>query len=100
MKRPKLEDFEALTQVTGPYDLPAYVDQLNKFIDHLESYSNWISVKGRLPEYHKYVLCYDAELRFIEVLRWSQNKYFISDSYLVNTNVTHWKPLPEPPKDL
>jgi hypothetical protein len=35
MKRPKLEDFEASTQVTGPYDLPAYVDKLNKFTDHI-----------------------------------------------------------------
>jgi hypothetical protein len=79
MKRPKLEDFEASTQVTGPYDLPAYVDQMNKYIDHLESQSIpdrltaengakallngefYESVSIENPEYCGCEICYSCE---------------------------------------
>jgi hypothetical protein len=59
----------------------------------------WISVKDRLPEEHKYGIskdvltisgckmqtkCYDHEIK-----QWSGSNYI---------RVTHWMPLPEPPQ--
>ena len=61
--------------------------------------SNWISVKDRLPENGKKVLVYCKE---------NKNDYEIgaySDTYrgffvrqTCYENITHWMPLPQPPK--
>ena len=63
--------------------------------------SKWIPVTERLPEPWKWVLCY-CEAGVIEMLRYDE---FIDEWGSVNLNrafkkeyVTHWMPLPEPPK--
>jgi Protein of unknown function (DUF551) len=85
--------------------------------------SDWISVKDRLPEHHKTVLvcnnkkgmCVVVFIDSIEmnkVMEKSQYPwecvdvkkhpyYFISQEINQHTanNITHWMPLPEPPKD-
>lgn len=60
--------------------------------------SEWISVNEKLPPEDEQVLCFIAE----EVGSWQQvmshhNSFFVDDFHdcLV---VTHWQPLPEPPK--
>ena len=56
--------------------------------------SEWISVKDRLPE------------PWTEVLVWRGSEYPIVSSEVTSTglwchffNITHWMPLPEPPKE-
>jgi hypothetical protein len=68
-------------------------------IAHGVTVQEWISVKDRLPEGFRYVLLWDSADRdfFMGVLRdngewyvpWYQDEPF---------NITHWMPLPQPPK--
>ncbi len=80
---------------------------------------NWISVKDRLPEEGKKVKflhqAYEFEGEYVGKMNWADcNPFFCSNTPdkpmptfrgsqnnkgLVTTmNVTHWMPLPEPPK--
>ena len=63
--------------------------------------SEWISVKDRLPQAKEYVLIYDPNHRNIckawyvgDIDVWFSNEYFPQF-----TNITHWMPLPKPPKE-
>lgn len=75
---------------------------VNALVDYLISHGvtvqEWISVKDRLPEDNKEVLIYCGsyhELGWYE----SNNKSWRSDFLGCCTDdVTHWIPLPEPPK--
>jgi hypothetical protein len=85
--------------------------------------TNWVSVKDRLPEDHQRVLAIndrkDIQLVLYRKIRtgytpWSKEWFIgcfgrdsgtlrnpeigISDVYL--DNVTHWMPLPKPPKEI
>lgn len=60
----------------------------------------WISVKERLPDSNDMVLICD---KFGVGLAWferhrGKNLYWNSDTGIIK-NVTHWMPLPEPPKE-
>lgn len=60
--------------------------------------SGWISVKDRLPRVFKNVLTIDSKGKIR--INWLENiigmkGYFAYDS----GSVTHWQPLPEPPKE-
>ena len=70
------------------------------------SYGQWVSVKDRLPEEQKEVLIYLPEYDSVEMAalfeipslnlkEWAQNE----DAYMLN-EVSHWMPLPEPPKEV
>jgi hypothetical protein len=55
----------------------------------------WISIKDRLPACDKEVLCTEGENVFIgrlEDIGWSGYDFMSCD-------VTHWMPIPKPPKD-
>ena len=59
----------------------------------------WISVKDRLSEPHEAVICYfkfepDSPNVIGENVRLSSGRWLSEDS-----KVTHWMPLPEPPKE-
>jgi hypothetical protein len=57
----------------------------------------WISVKDRLPEYEEPVMGWDAEMRDMGIVNFIYGQFFdILD--MSETNVTHWMPLPQPPK--
>lgn len=61
--------------------------------------AEWISVKDRLPEEEKEVLCYLGNALgkgLIVAFRRHGDWYF--DGWKCPT-VTHWMPLPEPPKE-
>lgn len=61
----------------------------------------WISVKDRLPESCETVLIYSANERFVSTgYYWSAEKRWnqIGNRFLLFT-ITHWMPLPEPPKE-
>ncbi len=58
----------------------------------------WISVKDRLPE-EDIVLTYDGfTIRSAEILYEDENEIVWLDGGVCFSNVTHWMPLPEPPK--
>ena len=60
--------------------------------------SKWISVKDRLPEKIGYYICC-LDNGTIKVCKWI---YGIRNGMWDNPNwttVTHWMPLPEPPKE-
>ena len=71
-------------------------------LDNQVSSSKWIPVTERLPEPWKWILCY-CEAGNIEMLRYDD---FMEEWGSININraykkeyVTHWMPLPEPPKE-
>lgn len=61
----------------------------------------WISVEERLPHVSDEVLCYIKEYDSIDIYyytgtdEWDNDRYCGSTKYI---GVTHWMPLPEPPK--
>ena len=59
----------------------------------------WISVKDRLPENDNDVLVYDTDCGI--VIGWCDKEIgdFAADFISPLDAVTHWIPLPEPPKD-
>ena len=55
----------------------------------------WISVKERLPEKWQDIIAYDAKNQEIHLA------YMTEDAWVgvrMNGKVTHWMPLPQPPK--
>ena len=59
----------------------------------------WISVQDRLPKNHTQVLCYfKYEPEGPDII--CENTYHKSGKWLSDGDkVTHWMPLPEPPKE-
>lgn len=71
------------------------INQASMFIDNIGTVSKWISVKDRLPEqYTDVIVLYD----FGRVgVNWTNKENeFIEHP---DCKVTHWMPLPEPPKE-
>lgn len=57
---------------------------------------NWISVKDKVPMIGEYVLVYVSDKCF----QMTNIVVTLYDKYGFNiSNVTHWMPLPGPPKD-
>lgn len=60
--------------------------------------NNWISVKDRLPEYMESILAFGNGT--IYVCWYDTCKWIYSDCCGCSADIiTHWMPLPEPPKD-
>lgn len=60
----------------------------------------WIPVSERLPEEYKYVLCktdYGMEVGY-HCNEWGQDEWTTGKFASGSFDVTHWMPLPEPPK--
>ena len=70
---------------------------------------NWISVKDRLPERNQKVLAWNREEQFVASRWWFEEMpeeiYFKSiicgcgNGVDLTEEITHWQPLPEPPKE-
>ena len=62
--------------------------------------NEWISVKERLPEVEADILAYIGEGSFV-VCWMTHDGYWQCPAYLMDKDdVTHWMPLPEPPKEV
>jgi len=62
----------------------------------------WISVKDRLPDCNDKVLVYDDYLERVlpaEFNRVFEDIYDNCESFITHRYITHWMPLPEPPKE-
>lgn len=61
--------------------------------------TEWISVKDRLPEDNAVVLC-KCRAGIYEVLMWIGGSWYHDTNHCYMKGfVTHWMPLPEPPKE-
>lgn len=77
---------------------------LREAAELLKAIPEWISVNDRLPEANERVLATDGE--YIGEAYMQANTEFMRDFgvyaatwiLIYGTNVTHWMPLPEPPK--
>lgn len=61
----------------------------------------WISVEDRLPEESQLVLTWNQEDVKVDVYAWIGDYYgigFMKDLMQEGFKVTHWMPLPDPPK--
>ena len=59
----------------------------------------WIPVTERLPEERKYVLC-KCRADIIDVLRFENAEWYHDPTHVYMYGfVTHWMPLPEPPRE-
>ena len=71
-------------------------ESLNEFLDSKRNQGGWIKVSDRLPEEGIYclVVVYRNNIQVVEIA------YFIKEFFgHYGGDVTHWQPLPEPPKD-
>ena len=89
------------------------VPKIVEYIDYLRSLpvNRWISVGDKLPENNKLVLCYaqsttgEGNSYFLGAIVHGEFWFLkVNDighvSYpVLHWEVTHWQPLPEPPKD-
>ena len=90
-----------------------YEEQAEYLITHGVTVQEWISVKGRLPEEsgNYIVCCDDSSYSYGEGIWYSSDVVVVSEYYegswiwyeggtewSLENIVTHWMPLPEPPK--
>ena len=61
--------------------------------------SEWISVKDRLPEYGDGNVLIAYKQGGIYIDSWDE-EYEEWDDAGIDDDITHWMPLPEPPKDI
>lgn len=59
----------------------------------------WIPVAEQLPETEKIVLAYTGVGYFSETAQWTGYRWEKTWDFEVLYGVTHWMPLPEPPKE-
>lgn len=76
--------------------IAAMADFADKNTIEAEPMQKWISVKDRLPEYDTRVIacCTDGHVASMH----AYGKWFY-ECGIITDNVTHWMPLPEPPKE-
>lgn len=87
-----------------------YAKQLRMEADHLiangvtfgediNAPSKWIPVSERLPERNKKVLVCDTREDYVSVWERFEDGLWFGDDVIWGTeDITHWMPLPEPPK--
>jgi hypothetical protein len=78
-------------------DCPFYPESLSKKYDLLDEQLNqgkWISVKDELPEDGEYVLGY--YYNGCDIFQFNGGFFLINLNR--NRDITHWQPLPNPPK--
>ena len=82
---------------TAMAEMQEFIKQLP--VADVQPISQWISVKDRLPENDVEVMLYDTDCGV--VLGWYDDEIedFATEFISPLDAVTHWMPLPEPPKD-
>tara|TARA_R110002073_G_scaffold334223_2_gene523299 strand:- start:2074 stop:2412 length:339 start_codon:yes stop_codon:yes gene_type:complete len=78
---------------------PLVVDMVERIVE-LEN--QWISVEDRLPEFFRYVLIYHPAMRCTllgSFIKGSHKFRDVAGNSFYKDDVTHWMPLPEPPKE-
>ena len=85
------------------YDDTVLVDKA--YYNKLKEQTTWISVKDRLPPRNGNYLVVTEGLGFfrgctdIKILYFYNGCFKLDDKDVYYMNITHWMPLPEPPKE-
>lgn len=81
-----------------PVNADALRELVAKYKQLRDAVPKWISVEERLPEEAgKYIVCTRKKAVYCTAFRFFHGKgYFATDS---TTHITHWMPMPEPPKE-
>ena len=66
---------------------------------HICIHPQWIPVSERLPQEMKPVLAWYWDGHFAECARWTGRRWETTWEFEDLMGVTHWMPLPEPPKE-
>ena len=89
------EQYEKRGLLTAPYTA-------TDLIAHGVTVQEWISVKDRLPENDQWALCFMKDKSFgtFRVFQWNYIDWQWNDGneWYDENDVTHWMPLPQPPK--
>ena len=85
-------------------DYDNYWDDVIERLDAQPTVNGWISVKDRMPEKETLVVALvQYEVGWYRMLAWHDDKGWASSQEEFQEKdgdfVTHWMPLPEPPKD-
>ena len=78
----------------GDHVAESLADEAAETIGRLRAERRWIPVEERLPEEDVPVLCIDA--RGVQTVAWNGWGEWCSPE--IKAEITHWMPLPEPPK--
>ena len=92
----RLRDYEESgLSAISPYEAGEIADAIEEL-----SKPRWIPVTERLPDAGKRVLCY-CRANIYEVMKMRTGGDWVYDTNHVymHSFVTHWMPLPEPPKE-
>ena len=96
---------EILRRPIFPHELADPIEAVADYLlDNGVTVHEWISVKDRLPEVGGYVVCIAKRNPFSRfmpmVARIEKNGWVnpITEQYI--SEVTHWIPMPEPPKEV
>lgn len=97
----RMIDADALIEKCGDWYVEegteeGFIGTLKSLIDEQPTVSRWISVRDMLPGTYQRVITYDKYSGVKEnllLLSWP------CVSWSIGFHVTHWMPLPEPPKD-
>ena len=78
------------------YNSEFWEDKYNSLVDE-----KWIPVTERLPENAEVYLCriksFGGEFRYTDTMKYVDG--FFYEKGVATERVTHWMPLPEPPKE-
>ena len=81
---------------------PTYETAARYLISHGVTVQEWISVDDRLPENNQWTLCFMKDKSFgtFRVFQWNYIDWQWNDGNerWKEKDVTHWMPLPQPPK--
>ena len=87
--------YEQMKKMVAMYQ-DEIVPGLRKQVEELESGSKWIPVTERLPEQYRSVIVWTSERELGEAQFDGKHFEWCADEAFAD--VTHWMPLPEPPK--
>lgn len=104
---------QPVKDVDGNTWLPMLLDEFESMADVIEHGQEWIPVEERLPEKHsEYIVCACDEGEPIDERIWGDTVVVCADyydggftwyegntEYDISDIVTHWMPLPQPPKE-
>ena len=90
---------EKLIELLADSEYLSYEAKADHLIANGVTIAKWIPVTERLPEDEKKVLCI-LDDGFFCILEWKSWDWLWDDGHNVyaEKDVTHWMPLPEPPK--
>ena len=103
----KVESLEAMREISpeAEYAIDKHADsiisQMDELISELKSKPCWISVEERLPEKYEVVIALNkrGKQHDIDKAYWNGFGFYRHYRKAPYSNVTHWMPLPKPPKE-